>query len=145
MHLSVLETTIELFSYINTSPVSPASPRKIRVYKHFSGAKKVCINTSLGPERCFQILPRHLRRRRSVLKCLSGAGEVLLILYISGAGEACEVLKKHLSDAGEVFIRTFPAPERPEKQEKYLHTPLFLALEPAWLKLDHLPPLALPV
>src|SRR6218665_3590131 len=46
---------------INTSPVSPALRLlrcQISVYKHFSGAGKVCINTSPAPERCFQVLPR---------------------------------------------------------------------------------------
>src|SRR6218665_2141202 len=73
--------------------------RQISVYKHFSDVGKVCKNTSPVPERCMQILPRLLRRRRSVSKYFSGAGEVFLYIYLSD---------------------TSPAPEKPVK---YLYTP----------------------
>src|SRR6218665_1963795 len=129
--------------YINTSPASPASPaslRQISVYKHFSGAGKVYINTSPAPERCFQILPRLLRRRRRVFKFFSGSGEVLLLRSLPVPGESWEVFKNtfpvpekylytlfrcrtHFSGAGEVLIYTYLVPERPEKLEKYLYTP----------------------
>ena len=61
----------------------------------------MCINASPAPEWCFQRLPRLLRRRRNVFKYFSGAGEVLLISFLSGAGEAWEVFKN-----------TFPPPEK---------------------------------
>src|SRR6218665_1381902 len=61
----------------------------------------------------------------------------ILILYLSGAGEAWEVFKTpfrrrgsiytHFSGAGEVLIYTCLAPERPEKPEKYLYTPYYCA------------------
>ena len=51
-----------------------------------------------------------------------------------GPGEAWKVFKNTfqapekylytLSGAGEVFIYTYLAPERPEKPEKYLYTPV---------------------
>ena len=80
---------------------------------------------------CFQILPRLLWRRRGVFKYFFGAGEVLLIWYLSGAGEAWKYLKTpfrrrrsiytDFSGAGEVLIYTYLALERPEK---YLYTPI---------------------
>ena len=128
--------------YINTSPASSASPVSSApdkcMYRHFSGAGKVYLNTSPVPERCFQILPRLLRRRRSVFKYLSGAGEVFIYIYLSDTSPAPEKLGKYLktpfqrrrsiytqfSGAGEVLIYTYLAPERPEKPEKYLYAPL---------------------
>jgi len=65
------------------------------VYKYFSGAGKVFLNTS-------QASPRRI----NVFKYFSGAFYIyILIWYLSGAGEAWEVFKN-----------TFPAPE------KYLYT-----------------------
>src|SRR6218665_1388973 len=63
---------------------------QISVYKHFSGAGKVCINTSPAPERCFKYFPG-----------FSGAGEVYLntspapekyfyIIYLSDTSPASE-------------------------------------------------------
>ena len=103
--------------HINTSLASPPLRCQISVYKHFSGAGKMCINTSPAPERCFQILPRLFRRRISVFKYFSGAGEVLLIWYLSDSGEAWEVFKN-----------TFLAPE------KYLYT-LFRRRKSAYIHL----------
>jgi len=78
------------------------------VYKYFSCARKVFLNTfqvSPAPER-YQIsvyIEILLRRRRSL-------GSI----------------QKHFSGAGEVLIYTYLAPERPEKlekSEKYLYVP----------------------
>src|SRR6218665_3791046 len=109
--------------------------RQISVYKHFSGAGKVCINTSLAPERCFKILSRLLQSRRSVFKYFSGAGEVFLYIYLSDTSPAPEKpgkylktpfrrrrsIHRHFSGAGEVLIYTYLAPEKPMK---YLYTPV---------------------
>ena len=108
--------------------------RQISVYKHFSDVGKVCKNTSPVPERCMQILPRLLRRRRSVSKYFSGAGEVFLYIYLSDTSPAPEKPVKylytpfrhrrsiytHFSGTGEVFIYTCRAQEKPKK---YLYTP----------------------
>jgi len=79
--------------------LSCAPGRHISVYKHFSDAGKVCINTSPAPETCFQILLRFLRRRRSVFKYVSGAEEV--DIYLSDASPALKkpgiYIKKYLS------------------------------------------------
>ena len=108
--------------YINTSPASPVLG-KCSLFKQFFGAGKMCINTSPAPERCLQIhvLPRLLRRRRSVFKYFSGAGEMFLYIYTYliipiRRRKSLGSIKKHLSGAGEVFKHTFPAPE------KYLYT-----------------------
>src|SRR6218665_526715 len=88
--------------YINTSPflrlLRPLQ-RQISVYKHFSGAEKVCINTSPAPERCFQVLLRLLRHRKVYLKTSPAPGKYFYIIY---------------------FSDTSPAPEKPGK---YLKTP----------------------
>jgi len=106
------------------------------VYKYFSGARLVYISTSPAPEK-YQIsksIEILLRRRKSVFK------------YFSGAGEAWEVFKNtfsppekylytlfrrrrsayiHLSDAGEVG-------EAGEAEEKHLYTPVS-AVEKVWM------------
>src|SRR6218665_234017 len=104
--------------------------RQISVYKHFSGAGKVCINTSPAPERCFQILPR-LFQRGEVYLNISPALENYNLSDTSPAPEKLGKYLKtpfrrrksiytHFSGAGEVLIYTYLAPERPEK---YLYTP----------------------
>ena len=93
--------------YTNTSSASPASPRHISVYKHFSGAGKVCIV---------------LRRRKGVFKYFpgfSGAGEMylntypasekyfyiyILFWYLSSAGEAWEVFKTPFRRQRSIYI-----------------------------------------
>ena len=68
--------------------------RQINVYKHFSGAGKVCIL---------------LRRWRSIS----------IYIYLIPL-RRLESIYTQLSGAGEVFIYTYLAPEKPEK---YLYTP----------------------
>src|SRR6218665_1292729 len=119
--------------------------RQISVYKHFSDVGKVCKNTSPVPERCMQILPRLLRRRRSVSKYFSGAGEVFLYIYLSDPSPAPEKpvkylytpfrrrrsIYKHFTGAAEVLIYTYLAPK------KYLYAPVrtvhFLISFVSWL------------
>src|SRR6218665_671203 len=60
---------------------------------HFSGAGKVCVNTSPAPESVFKYFPG-----------------------VSGAGEVSD--KKYFSGAGELFKYTSPAPEKPGKYLK---------------------------
>jgi len=59
-------------------------------------------DTSPAPEKLVKYLKIPFRRRRSIYTHFSGAGEVLIYTYL--------------------------VPERPEKQEKYLYTPVFLQL-----------------
>src|SRR6218665_2548656 len=92
-----------------------------------------------------------LGRRKGVFKYFlgfSGAGELYLNTsparekyYLSDTSPAPEKHGKylktpfrrrksiytHFSVAGEVLIYTYLAPERPEKPEKYLYTPIKLA------------------
>jgi len=73
--------------------------------------EKVCINTSPAPERCVQILPRLLRRRRSIS----------IYIYLSDTSQAPEKPGKYLKTP-------YLAPERQEMPEKYLYTPLYYLL-----------------
>src|SRR6218665_4137811 len=79
----------------------------------------MCMNTSPAPERCFQILPRLIRRRRSVFEYFSGAGEVFVYIYLSDTSPAPEKPGKYFkiplntSLASEKYLYTlFPAPEK---------------------------------
>ena len=94
------------------------------MYKYFSGAGKVFLNTS-------QASPAPERLQISIY--LESAGEVFK--YTSPAPEKPgKYLKtpfrrrgsiyKHFSGAGQMLIYTYMAPERPEKPEKYLYTPI---------------------
>ena len=92
------------------------------MYKYFSGAGMVFLNTfqaSQAPERYHIIL---FRRRRNIQ------------IHFSGAEEAWEVFENTIP-APEAFMHTLPTPEKclyiliwhvpekPEKPEKYLYTP----------------------
>src|SRR6218665_4038444 len=66
--------------------------------KYFFGAGKLFKYTSPAPGKPGMYLKTPFRRRRSIYTHFSGAGEVLIYTYL--------------------------APERPEKPEKYLYTPL---------------------
>jgi len=117
--------------YINTSPASlasPASPRQISVYKHFSGAGNVCLNTfqaSPAPER-YQISV-YLESAGDVFKYTSPALEKLG-KYLKTPFRRRKSIYTHFSGTGEVLIVicTYLAqerPEKPEKPEKHLYTP----------------------
>src|SRR6218665_3919967 len=78
----------------------PSGTRVVTVYKcvsGFSGARKLCINTSPAQERCFQILPRLLRRQRGIS----------IYIYLSDTSPAPDMPGKYLY---KPFL-----PEKPEK------------------------------
>src|SRR6218665_233787 len=98
------------------------------VYKYFSRAGKVFLNTShadfSGAE---EVSDKHY------IEILFRPGEVFKYMHFSDAGEAWEVktsfrrrrsIYAHIFRAGEVLIYTYFAPVRPGKPEKYLYTPL---------------------
>src|SRR6218665_198038 len=114
------------------------SGARLVYYKHFSGAGKVCINTSPAQEMRFQILPRLLRRQRSVFKYFPGAAEVFLYIYSSDISPAPEkpgkclktpILKRRRSIYAHLLFRRrrsaylhlFGAGEAGEAGEVFIH------------------------
>src|SRR6218665_394136 len=112
---------------MNTSPASQASPAPDKcVFKYFpgfSGAGEVYLNTS------------------------PALSKYILICSLSGAGEAWEVFKNTfpapekylytLFRRRRSLIYTYLAPERPEKPEKYLYTPV--PIDTGYLQLSTTP------
>src|SRR6218665_1817423 len=80
---------------------SPAPEKPGKYLKTPSDAGEVFIHTFPAPKKCFYTLIWHRRGRRSRRSIYT-----------------------HFSGAEEVLLYTYLAPERPEKPEKYLYTPV---------------------
>ena len=87
------------------------------MYKYFSGAGKVFLNTIQGFSDAGEVSDKYIYRNTSPAPEKPRK-------YLKTPFRHRRSIYTHFSSAGEVLIYTYLAPERPEKPEKYLYTPL---------------------